>query len=519
MTIGQVQLSNTFNEFRIATNQVIDIVNDLSANVLSGTLVVNTINVGTVSSNLIPTSNVTSNIGSPSSRWKDLYLSGNTIYLGDAEISYDGSAVKFVVGGSDIFDSSNIPDATNLNASFLTSGTVPDARFPATLPAANGINLTFLNATNLGTGTIPDARFPATIPAANGANLTSLNASNLGLGTIPDARFPATIPAANGVNLTFLNATNLGTGTIPDARFPATLPAANGVNLTFLNATNVGTGTLSNDRTTANSANGASTIVARDGAGSFTANVVTATTFIGDGSQLTGISGGEGGGSGSGLFNTAINSVATANVTTLVADLFTAPSTAGKRYIVHSVHVANVDESARTGESITAQFTGTTYSDITFANTIPLPTGSSVELLKKPKILQPDDKIQITASANNLAWATVTIEESDETKYFGAGLDLSTGGIYTTLHVATANSVIESILLANDDLEDDVKARVVYTDDSDNILGYYAFDLIVPADSSVELLEQPKFLENTYKIRVYANSGNRLEAVIAGKTV
>jgi len=33
----------------------------------------------------------------------------------------------------------------NLNASQLASGTVPDARFPATLPAVSGENLTNLN--------------------------------------------------------------------------------------------------------------------------------------------------------------------------------------------------------------------------------------------------------------------------------------------------------------------------------------------------------------------------------------
>ena len=36
----------------------------------------------------------------------------------------------------------------------------------------------------------------------SGASLTSLNASNLGSGTIPDARFPATLPAISGQNLT-----------------------------------------------------------------------------------------------------------------------------------------------------------------------------------------------------------------------------------------------------------------------------------------------------------------------------
>jgi hypothetical protein len=54
--------------------------------------------------------------------------------------------------------------------------------------------------------------------SGNGSNLTNLNASNLASGTVPDARFPATLPAASGVNLTALNASNLGSGTVPTAR-------------------------------------------------------------------------------------------------------------------------------------------------------------------------------------------------------------------------------------------------------------------------------------------------------------
>ena len=48
-------------------------------------------------------------------------------------------------------------------------------------------NLTALNATQLTSGTVPDARF-TTLPAVSGAALTALNASNLGSGTIPTAR-------------------------------------------------------------------------------------------------------------------------------------------------------------------------------------------------------------------------------------------------------------------------------------------------------------------------------------------
>jgi len=50
-----------------------------------------------------------------------------------------------------------------------------------TAVTGDGSGLTALNATNLGSGTVPDARFPATLPAISGANLTSLPAPNLSL--------------------------------------------------------------------------------------------------------------------------------------------------------------------------------------------------------------------------------------------------------------------------------------------------------------------------------------------------
>ena len=40
----------------------------------------------------------------------------------------------------------------------------------------SGANLTALNATQLTSGTVPDARFPATLPAVSGANLTGIQA-------------------------------------------------------------------------------------------------------------------------------------------------------------------------------------------------------------------------------------------------------------------------------------------------------------------------------------------------------
>jgi hypothetical protein len=69
-------------------------------------------------------------------------------------------------------------DGSALNASNLSSGTVPDARFPATLPAANGSNLTALNATNIASGTLASARLPTVPITKGGTGLTAIGTAN-----------------------------------------------------------------------------------------------------------------------------------------------------------------------------------------------------------------------------------------------------------------------------------------------------------------------------------------------------
>ncbi len=143
-------------------------------------------------------------------------------------------------------------DLTALSAANLTSGTIPDARFPATLPALSAANLTSIPAGNL-TGTVADARFPATLPAISAANLTSIPAGNL-TGTVADARISAltaskltgALPAISAANLTNIPAANI-TGTlpaisatnltnVPAANITGTLPAIDGSNLTGITA-------------------------------------------------------------------------------------------------------------------------------------------------------------------------------------------------------------------------------------------------------------------------------------------
>ena len=75
-------------------------------------------------------------------------------------------------------------DLTALSASNLTSGTVPDARFPATLPAKSAANLT----------NIPAANITGTLPAISGANLTGISTTPAD-GSITQAKL--NFPVAN----------------------------------------------------------------------------------------------------------------------------------------------------------------------------------------------------------------------------------------------------------------------------------------------------------------------------------
>lgn len=108
-----------------------------------------------------------------------------------------------------------------------------------------------------------------------GLTLTSINASNISAGTIANAR--TTASASNGASTIVTRdangsfAANVGSFVSVSGTF-----SGDGAALTNINASNIASGTIANARTTAASANGASTIVTRDASGDFSARTITA---------------------------------------------------------------------------------------------------------------------------------------------------------------------------------------------------------------------------------------------------
>ena len=134
------------------------------------------VNTGTPSDNSVTTAILQNNSVSTGK------VQDQAITLAKLEHGTSSNDGKFLRANNGADPSFETIDLTALSASNLTSGTVPDARFPATLPAASGANLTNLPAGNL-TGTVADARISTltaskltgALPAIDGSALTGVS--------------------------------------------------------------------------------------------------------------------------------------------------------------------------------------------------------------------------------------------------------------------------------------------------------------------------------------------------------
>ena len=134
------------------------------------------VSIGTPSDNSVTTAILQNNSVSTQK------IQDEAITLAKLEHGTSSNNGKFLRANNGADPSFETLDLTALSASNLTSGTVPDARFPATLPAASAANLTSIPAGNL-TGTVADARISAltaskltgALPAIDGSSLTGVS--------------------------------------------------------------------------------------------------------------------------------------------------------------------------------------------------------------------------------------------------------------------------------------------------------------------------------------------------------
>ena len=162
---------------------------------------------GTFTGNVQLNDNVHLYIGSGGATDLDLYHDGSNSYIknstGNLNINSDSIVARDDGNTLNMFNASstgafNAYHNNGLKFSTTTAGAQVTGELVVTGNMTsqanvngNGQNLTNLNASALASGTVPDARFPATLPAVNGSALTNINASNV---------------SGSGANLTTLSA-------------------------------------------------------------------------------------------------------------------------------------------------------------------------------------------------------------------------------------------------------------------------------------------------------------------------
>ena len=287
----------------------------------------------TVAGNILPNANVTYNLGSPTQRWKDLYVSGNTIDLNGSTISSNANGITltnpaggtFTVIGAGASNTASIVNGNssiviqpnseidfnvtgtsniviisgngllvnsnaNVTGNIITAGTVT-ANGNVTggnLVTANGVYANTANITanltsgNANLGNLATANYVniANILSGNIANFTgNLTSLNANLGNLATANYVniANVLTGNIANFSGnLTSLNADLGNLATANFVTGTLTTNAQP----NITSVGTLTSLNVSGNANVGNLGTTNVIATGTGSFGANVNMNTNWI-----------------------------------------------------------------------------------------------------------------------------------------------------------------------------------------------------------------------------------------------
>ncbi len=212
------------------------------------------------------------------------------------------------------------------------------------------------------------------------------------------------------------------------------------------------------------------------------------------------------------------------------------PSTAGKSYVIESIHVTNI---YNTNLYLTSRHDFNGGENVPTAQRVVIPYQGALEVLEEPIIAKPSDILRFQAfvgvgttstGVNNGLDSFITYTEKTDTDFIGTGVTV-TAPAGTELFTSTTNpSVIQSIRLCNYDLNLDVDASVsIYRGGSvGGILttgvrqGYLVYNLTVPKNSVIEILERPKYLaENDTVVVGVAGTTltNSISSTLSGKYI
>jgi hypothetical protein len=238
--------------------------------------------------------------------------------------------------------------------------------------------------------------------------------------------------------------------------------------------------------------------------------------------DLTGVSGGT---------YTNLSTIVT-GATSSIGVAATMPSVTSSTYIIHSIYITNT---AATDAEITGRIdhtlglggTNNTVDHVSFfASRLPVPSGSAVELLKKPMILLSNDSLRLQSTTpsggggvSGQLFAYIVYEQSLDYFFQGTGLNLASTSPTNVYQSTGYPSVIESIRITNYSNIGDYRISIYWTNSADQVQGYLAYNLVIPAYSTVELLEKIKRVAAFDIIKAVPEVPNVLSIQVSAKKI
>ena len=225
------------------------------------------------------------------------------------------------------------------------------------------------------------------------------------------------------------------------------------------------------------------------------------------------------GGGGSGLFNSSITSSNNYLATNTLSNAIVFST----KSILHSVYITNIDTVGTANIGVTATILGGGTNAPMLFN-MPLPYRSSFEALKKPKVVNAGDAIQIQGlengvGVNNDVHATIVYEEITSGTYTGINSNIAIPYANVDIFTAASASIIESVMISSTNNLGNIPITVTVTNSSNVIQGYMAYTLLVPVGATIELCEKPRRIASGHKIQAYTNAANAIAIFVAAKDV
>ena len=181
-------------------------------------------------------------------------------------------------------------------------------------------------------------------------------------------------------------------------------------------------------------------------------------------------------------------------------------SPADTSYLVHSLQLTNITDNE---VYVSGNIQFASGQNVDLLNRLKMPVGSSLEILEKSLILLPGDVLNLTTFDGNVSVAGTYESVFNDESFINPSLTIAAADADELVYNSNLSyAIIETIKVVNLD-NTNIPVKITVTDANNNPKGYLIYNLDIPENSIVDVLQKPKRIENGDKLFAsYTGSAN-----------